>query len=220
MSDNTRIARDKALVIAEGVIKWLESYCTQIAYAGSLRREKETVGDIEIVCLPHNPIALSATLDNMVEAGTIKKRVYGWKTKQGQVQDRTRWGDKLKCFILDGTTVELHIGDIHNFGYLYWLNTGPDDGNKFVMSKLAAAKAAIRFDKGYGWLVDYTGNTPVYQHKLALPDEQTLFKCLGMDFIRPLWRSERVYNAEWRGALVKYQLDEFRVREPKQQKLF
>lgn len=220
MSDNNRIPRDKALVIAEGVIKWLESYCTQIEIAGSLRREKDTVGDIELVCLPHNMQGLRNTLDSMVALGTIDKKLYRHVDHKGKTSYVPRWGDKLKCFILADVTVELHIGDIHNFGYLYWLCTGPSDGNTFVMSKLAAAKAAIRFDKGYGWLCDYIGNNAVYQHKLHLPDEQTVFKCLGMDFIRPLWRCEAVYKAEWQGTLAKFQLDEFRVREPKQQKLF
>lgn len=220
MSDNERIPRDKALVLAEGVMKWLESYCTKIEIAGSLRREKETVGDIEIVCQPHNMPGLRHTLDSLVEQGTIDKKLYRHADKNKKTSYVPRWGDKLRCFLLAGTTVELHIGDIHNFGYLHWLNTGPSDGNTYIMSRLAQEKAAIRFDKGYGWLCDYTGNHPVYQHKLSLPDEQTMFKCLGMDFIRPLWRGERLYRANWTGALAKYLLDEFRVREPKQQKLF
>lgn len=220
MSDNTRIPRDKALVIAEGIITWLESCCTKIEIAGSLRREKETVGDIEIVCQPHNMPGLRNTLDTLVAEGTITKKLYRHADKNKKVTYLPRWGDKLKCFVLADVTVELHIGDSHNFGYLYWLCTGPSDGNTFVMSKMAAEKSAIRFDKGYGWLCDYAGNTPVYQHKLHLPDEETLFKCLGMGFIRPLWRSEGVYKAEWQGALPKYRLDEFRVREPRQQKLF
>lgn len=220
MSNNERIPRDKAEVIATGVIKWIEDCCDKVEIAGSIRREKETVGDIEIVCQPHNPMALRATLDTLVQKGTITKALYRHVDRDKKETMRPRWGDKLKCFVLAGATVELSIGDENNFGYIHWLKTGPSDGNTYIMTRMAQEKAAMRFDNGYGWIVEYSGNSPVYQHKLALPDEQTLFQCLGMGFIRPLWRGEALYKAEWQGVLSKYQLDEFRVREPKQQKLF
>lgn len=219
MSNNERIARDKAIALASGVMRWIGTHCDKLEIAGSIRREKETVGDIEIVCQPHNPIALANTLDNLVEGGTIKKALYRRVDKNRVETFGPRWGDRLKCFTIGGATVELAIADELNFGYLLWLRTGPSDGNTFVMTRMMQEKAAMRFSDGYGWLCDYEGNAPVYQHKLALPDEQTLFKTLGMNFIRPLWRNEGVYRAEWKGVLPKHLLDEYAVKELKQKRL-
>ena len=211
MSSSERIEREKALVLSGGIINWLQPYCDKIEVAGSIRREKETVGDIEIVCQPHNRIGLDTTLSGLIENGSIRKATYG---------KSTRWGDRLKCFILSGVNVELAIGDSDNFGYLMWLRTGPSDGNTFVMTRMMIEKSAMRFAKGYGWLCEYIGDNPTYKHKLSLPDEETVFKAFGFEtVINPLWRGEKLYKAEWKGVLPAYQLDALRVNEPKQRRL-
>jgi DNA polymerase/3'-5' exonuclease PolX len=220
MSDGERVARDKALILAEGVMKWIGDCCDKVEIAGSIRREKETVGDIEIVCQPHNPLALVNTLDTLVAEGTITKALYRHVDTNKKETWRTRWGDRLKCFVLAGVNVELAIGDVDNFGYLHWLRTGPSDGNTFVMTRMKQEKAAMRFNDGYAWLVDYVGEQPTYSHKLSLPTEAMVFRTLGMDYINPLWRGEKIYQAEWKGVMPKYLLDEYRVREPKQKRLF
>lgn len=216
MSSNDRVERDKALILATGVINWIKSYCDKVEIAGSLRREKETVGDIEIVIQPHNRNGLDITLNRLIEDGTIKKAWYA--NKGGMV---TRWGDRLKCFVIAGVTVEMAIGDADNFGYLYWLRTGPSDGNKFVVTRMMVENAAMRFHDGYGWLCDYVGDTPEYRHKMHLPDEETVFKALGFsNVINPLWRSEKLYKAEWKGVLPRYLLADMLADEFKQKRLF
>lgn len=42
----------RAKVLAEEVRQVLAPYCEQIEIAGSIRREKAEVGDIEIICIP------------------------------------------------------------------------------------------------------------------------------------------------------------------------
>ena len=206
MSSSERVAREKALILAEGVVNWLRSYCDKIEIAGSIRREKEIVGDIEIVCQPHNRHGLDVALSTLIENESIRKGL--------------RWGDKLKSFFISGVTCELYIGDADNFGYLYWLRTGPSDGNTFVMTRMMIEKSAMRFDKGYGWLCEYVGDNPTYKHKLSLPDEQTVFEAMGFEtVINPLWRGEKLYKAEWKGVLPAYLLDGMRVNEPKQRRL-
>lgn len=211
MSSSERVDREKASVLALGVVNWLRPYCDKIEVAGSIRREKATVGDIEIVCQPSNRHGLDATLAGLIENETIRKATYG---------NSTRWGERLKCFVLSDVNVELAIGDADNFGYLYWLRTGPGDANTFVMTRMMKEKSAMRFDKGYGWLVDYVGDNPTYRHKLHLPDEETLFEALGFEtVISPLWRSEKMYKAEWKGVLPAYLLADLAVSEPKQRRL-
>lgn len=211
MSSSERVPYGKALVLAGGIINWLQPYCDKIEVAGSIRREKETVGDIEIVCQPHNRHGLDVTLNGLIENGSIRKAMYG---------DKTRWGDRLKCFVLSGVNVELAIGDADNFGYLLWLRTGPSDGNKYVVTRMLVENSAMRFKDGYGWLCEYIGDNPTYKHKLSLPDEETVFKALGFEtVINPLLRGEKLYKAEWKGVLPGYQLDVLRVNEPQQRRL-
>ena len=217
MSDGPRIPREQALVLASAVVEWLRSSCQQIEIAGSIRRERETVGDIEIVCLPHTKAGLDAVLENMLEAGTIKLAKYRF-----QNSFRTRWGERLKCFTVGAATVELSIGDSDNFGYLLWLRTGPAKGNKFVVTRMKVERSAMRFERGYGWLVRYVDGVPKYEHKLSLPDETTVFHALALPEIEPKARSEAAYRAAWVGVQPRYVLDALKVEsdELKQKRLF
>ena len=43
---------DVAFPIAQGIVNHLRDYTGRIEIAGSLRREKQDVGDIEIICIP------------------------------------------------------------------------------------------------------------------------------------------------------------------------
>lgn len=216
MSSGDRIAREKALVLAEGVCKWLSGNCERIEIVGSIRREKATVGDIEIVCLPANKPGLNSALATLIENGSIKKKMYRQKTKL-----ITRWGERMKSMVIHGVTCELYIADADNYGYIKWLRTGPADGNLAVVTRMDREAAAMRFHQGYGWITSYENGYPVYESKLHLPDEGTVFKCLGLgDVIDPKWRREDVYAANWKGVLPGYLLHEHRADEPKQRKLF
>lgn len=45
---------EKAVVIAEDIVEQLRPFCDRIAIAGSLRRKKSWVNDIDLVCIPGN----------------------------------------------------------------------------------------------------------------------------------------------------------------------
>ena len=45
-----------AKTIADGVVDYLSEYCSKIEIAGSIRRKKQLVGDIEIVCVPKREV--------------------------------------------------------------------------------------------------------------------------------------------------------------------
>ena len=59
----------------------------------------------------------------------------------------------------------------------------------------------------------------MYRDKLAIPDEDTLFRALRMPFIAPRWRNVRIYQTEWKGSESKFYLQDLVIKEPKQQNL-
>ncbi len=63
---------EKAYSIAERVMKLLKPFCDRIEIAGSLRREKEEVKDIEIVAIPKSNregwIRLEDLLDEIIKS--------------------------------------------------------------------------------------------------------------------------------------------------------
>lgn len=62
MSNDIRYPLDLARYIAEEIEFSIMPYCKRVVIAGSIRREKPEVGDIEIVCEPVAPKTNFATL--------------------------------------------------------------------------------------------------------------------------------------------------------------
>lgn len=219
MSSNKRIPRDDAITIANEAQDLFGHLCQTKTVAGSIRREKDTVGDIEFVVIPCNLQGLLIRLDSLVEKGTIKKALYRHVDRKGKTTYRPRWGEKLRCFRYQKATIELSIANENNYGYSLWLKTGPAEGNQYVMTRLSQEKSPLRFKDGHGWLCDYRGDTPYYRHKLHLPDEETFFRALGMNQVSPQWRSERLYKANWNSPSAAI-LEHMIIKEVQQRKLF
>ncbi len=219
MSSNKRIPLDHAIALAAQAQELFGHLCQTKTVAGSIRREKETDGDIEFVVIPRNLQALLIRLDSLVEAGTIKKALYRYADKNGKSSYRPRWGEKLRCFWYQDATIELAIANENNYGYILWLRTGPAEANQYVMTRLSMDNAPLRFKDGYAWLCEYRGDTPYYRHKLHIPDEETFFQALGMNQVSPQWRSERLYKANWNSPAAAI-LEHMIIQDVKQRKLF
>ena len=212
--------RVQALEIAEAFIEKIESVCSEVMIGGSIRRIKETVGDVEIIAQERYPGALLARLDKMVHYDADAER---WLYSNGT----HRWGPSYRGINWRGYKVEVFIADADNYGYQAWLRTGPGQANSWVMSKLKQRKSVVRMRSGYVWEVEYPANwttendskTLVLKHKLHVPDEFTLFQLLGMNIIPPLFRSLTNYKRSGLKPLA--YLEPYRVIDdrPKQSKL-
>ncbi len=71
MSEGSRMNRDIALSVAQEFINIIKKDVERIRIAGSIRREKDTVGDIEIVCQPIWKNGLNIKMQNLLEMGVI-----------------------------------------------------------------------------------------------------------------------------------------------------
>ncbi len=84
----------KASIIAESIKRLLTGTCTRIEIAGSIRRRKQEVGDIEILCIPKYGDfgdRLDQRLWVLVENGTLTYRL----NKKGS----TTYGPKNKFMV-------------------------------------------------------------------------------------------------------------------------
>ncbi len=166
--------------IGEQVVSKLSDLCLGIEIAGSIRRGKPLVNDVEIVALPKHRGTLLARVDGLVIKRVIRKAVYGEAKTE-------RWGDKYRGFYLRGhdTNIELFIGDEHNIGSLLWLRTGPGDSNQLLMSLMIRYGSPYRAKDGDWW----HGNK-----KISVPTEKTLFDLWGMPYLDPKDRTEENYQ--------------------------
>lgn len=212
MSNDTRRPHSEALPIAQSLARLIKPHCTYVTIAGSLRRLKETVGDIEIVAIA-TP-ALLPFLDGMVIRGEAEKAVYS--------DGHNRWGKTYRGLLYQGMKCEIFLADDDNVGYQTWLRTGPGDANTYVMQFCSWRKSPYRAAGGYWWAGDA---------KLHINTEQELFAMLGMQWLHPKDRTEDAYRlmfeARWHkwGPMPKLaavevvdtpvQLDMFGERKPR-----
>lgn len=171
-----------ARAAAQTVIEMIDVYCERVEIAGSVRRGKTDVKDVEIVLIPR--AGWLEHLDVLVEAGVIAKAPYG-------ANGQHRWGTKYRGLVYDGVRIELFAADADNWGYILWLRTGPGDANEYVMKQLKAQGSSLSARGGYWWRGD---------ERMATPDEDSVFALLGIEPIPPASRSVIVYRGAFGAA--------------------
>lgn len=186
MSDGMRMPLARAKQEANRLVDYLADICQRIEIGGSVRRDKATVGDVEIVALPRQARELLARLDRLVIDRLIHKAVYS--------DGRTRWGEKYRGFYFGRIRYEIFLAEADNWGYMLWLRTGPADANKFVMDQVIFQHAPYRASGGYWWSSD--------GEQISVPDEIEMFRLLGMPYLAPHERELERYRwlmrpAQW-----------------------
>lgn len=191
MSDGERRSRIEATPVVESLISQLEPACAFISAAGSYRRERITVGDLEIVAVSNGH--LHDELDHLLELGFIQKSPL-----------RNAWGMKQRKFMYDGWKIDCYIADADNLGYILWLRTGGNDGadgQERIMRyinrrrEVGADKPQFVLEKGYLW------HGPI---KLRVPTESDFFALLGLPFIEPRDREGATYERYFKAADHKF----------------
>jgi DNA polymerase (family 10) len=136
----------------------------EVEAAGSLRRMKETVGDIDVLATATTPAKLS---DAFTRLPTVKK-----------VMEK---GDTKSSVLLDGNVqVDLRVVAKESFGSALMYFTGSKDHN-IALRKLAIEKGLKLNEYGL-----FKGNTQV-----AGRSEDEVYKRLGLDYIPPELREDR-----------------------------
>lgn len=174
--DATRHAAAEVRPLADAMRERLSAYAERAEIGGSLRRGKADVKDIEIVVLNPTP-DLYVYTEKLVAGGHAEKAVYS--------DGKHRWGMKYRGLLVQGVKVELFCADSDNWGYQFWLRTGPGDANQAMVTALKYRCTAFRVDDGYLWRGE---------HKLHVADEVTLFKLFGIPFMAPDARTAAAYK--------------------------
>jgi len=173
-------ARIAALVVAD-----LAPYCERIEIAGSVRRRKEIVGDIELVAIPRYELGgLFAThpvnaLWAYLEESTIYRLVKG-KGPDGRYYQLVRpdMGD---------VQIDLFIAQEDNWGYILLLRTGSAAFGPAVLARWKQRQWMRGSDEHGsvdGHLVTRAGEV------VPTPDEETVFRLVGLEPVPPEERTD------------------------------
>lgn len=213
MSEGERIPLEAARQLAEEVVDLLRPLAQRIEIAGSIRRGKETVGDMEIVVqvAGMDGTPLDALIERLRETSVIvpRKRQTDDKPEAWSTRHKRGWykGVKLDLFI---------VRPDRSWGLTYLLRTGPGDANTYLVTRRISdnndfggcpphliMREGTLYRLPFPWQGEakpkellQAGAVP-----LDLPEESDVFAALGMPYIEPAERTVDRYRAEWRSAV-------------------
>lgn len=169
----------EALPLATKIVDHIRSAMERVEIAGSVRRKKENVGDIEIVGTPADRVKLISLLRDI--GSHIKPGVPGvvpWEPKVESKYLRVRLNEEIN--------LDLFLSHPDNFGGLFLMRTGSGsgpDGNSFNGFTPGIFSRWKKLSKG-GMMVGCQPTTPDGV-SIPLPEEKDFFDLLGMNFVPP-----------------------------------
>lgn len=176
----------KAMGIASKLVEYLEPECERVAIAGSLRRRRVEVHDIEI-CIALKPVKdlfgydVNSDID-VSELGNLLKG--GQRYKQIELPE----GINLDLFI---------VQEPAQWGVIYAIRTGP----------ASFSQALVTPRKKGGLLPSFArvenGAVYVGRNRLLMPEEEIFFEFCGLPMIDPERRdvyAERKHYMAWEGS--------------------
>jgi DNA polymerase (family 10) len=184
--DPQRFLRADALPIAQKFIAFLENRCHRVVIAGSLRRRKETVKDIEILFVPKTITVpdpndmfggrISAPATDAAIAALLETRIIA---KRPNVKGNFTWGpeNKLAVHIDTGIAVDFFATDEDRFWNALFVRTGPADLNKEVASRALA--------RGWNWHAYGDGFTRGTREHKKVRSERDVFNHVELPYQEP-----------------------------------
>ena len=160
----------QAQEIACALLDLLSPYCDKIEIAGSIRRKKDFVKDIELVCIPKK--------DSIKDLfGNESETIHSFHAVLSEFtinKGNTRNGKYIQ-FETQGINVDLFTASKENFGLTLAVRTGSATFSHTVLAK--------------GWVKNgYTSKeNMLYKNGIAYPvyTEKDLFDLIGIEFIAP-----------------------------------
>lgn len=183
MSEGKKVPYSEAKEIADELVKLLGSHFKRLEIAGSLRRKKDFIGDIELVGIPQ--LALVENLlgvDEVSPIGAITDlmRTVGYETeKSGEKYIQFASSDKI--------SVDLFLCTPETWGCIFMIRTGSAKFTRKMVTKRVYGGWCpnhLRFSDGRLW--EYRGTELV---ALDTPEEADVFREIGLAYIPPEERS-------------------------------
>lgn len=162
----------KAQRIAESIVDLLKPSCDRIEIAGSIRRRKPTVHDIDIVCIPHSTGQLSSSLRTL---GSV--RLAGAKII------------RVAMGFSKGIDLDLYIATPEIWATLLLIRTGSVNNN--IRLCLCAKGLGMKLHADGSGLfklspsIDLFGPAAVREERIAGDTEESIYAALGLPYQEP-----------------------------------
>lgn len=133
MSTGAKTAYNEALAKAESLLAFLQPVCERVEIAGSLRRQKAEIGDIELVAIPRRlPILdmFGQASGYLCQVAELLEREGIPRVKQGRKVD----GERMKGFEWEGMGVDLFLCEQATWAMCLLIRTGSKPYSQWFMT--------------------------------------------------------------------------------------
>ena len=165
----------KAKKWASRIVEILEPHCERIEIAGSVRRQKPLIGDIEIVCIPKRDFDMFGAPTGV--CADFSQAVEKWEKVRGDADGR--YTQRILPNT-NGFTVDIFMADTDNWGWIFALRTGSAIYAQRIL--LSGLRKVDCFAEN-GYIYDYS-NT-LSPRKLSIAEESDLYKLMKIEYIAP-----------------------------------
>lgn len=173
MSEGERIASGQAIYLAGPVMALLRPFCDRIEFAGSIRRKKPEVGDIEIVAIPkaeHNLLGEAYRSDLRIKAAI-------YEAKYNVIKN----GEKFKQLDLGPCKVDLFLTTPECWGVIFTIRTGCAD----FSHRLVTPRGMGGLLPGHLQVKDGRIQVRSSGDLLKTPEEVDVFNAINLKWIEP-----------------------------------
>jgi len=166
-----------AIKLAERIKGVLAPFCERIEIAGSIRRARPHVNDIDLVVLPKDETGLRATL---------RKCPVVTDGKQMMVV-KSREGIQIDVWFAHNGTGDMFAQEPSNWGSLLLCRTGSKEHNVHLCQ--LAQKLGLKWETSRGLVKTEDGGQRT--EVIASLTEEEIFRALGMEFVPPAMRERQ-----------------------------
>ena len=175
---------DDAKKIAISICYKLQPFCQVINIAGSVRRQKPQVKDIEIICIPK-----TATLKDMFgwDEGIIRTPMFAKTVSElGSILKGNTDGKYMQIELPEKINLDLFIPDDFDYYRQYAIRTGSADYSAKIIASGWRKIGWCGSDKGLRKMSDCVES--------KTPDGKSKWKCVKSNAeLPPVWKSEEEF---------------------------
>lgn len=177
MTTKTRYPLGQAEAVGQELVAALGPSCERIEIAGSIRRRRPDVGDVELLCISRvgetvalgSNVYLEGEIDDLIARNVLEKRL----NKAGR-PTYGRW-NKLLVHVATGIPVDVFSTTEDNWGMALVVRTGPADWNVRMMTRFR--KLGMR---GHAY-----GGVTVNKTEVSCRTEREVFWLLKWPYLVP-----------------------------------
>ena len=171
--------------IAQELITILTPFCNRIEIAGSVRRKKNIVKDIELVIIPKQEITFGGLFSDEkiisypIDAFILTNPLFRMRPSKIGV---TSYGEKNKLLEYNSNefgwiALDIFTADESNYMMVRFIRTGGAETNKLIATTANKLKMNLRIYESA--FVDHKG------YKAIMKSEEQIFQYLGLKYLKP-----------------------------------